>query len=175
MSLLRDKYGVVVTVSVISLVLDQMSKAAIIARFSPGQTLPLVPGWLELFHAHNHDSAFGLIHGNSAIFFVVISALVIGLVGLYFLRLRRDDVWQATALALIVGGALGNNILDRLRHGFVIDFIRFYRGSWSWPTFNLADIFIVCGVAMFAVDLIRGEKQARRPTAKGRFVASDHP
>jgi signal peptidase II len=160
MSWWRDKYGVIAGLTTLSLVADQVSKAAIIAHFPQGGSLPLIPGFCELFHTHNYAAAFGLFGGKGAWFFLIVSTLAIGFIGFYFYRLRRDDVWLATALALILGGALGN-MIDRLRHGFVIDFIRFYLGNLSWPTFNLADISIVCGVAMFAIDMMRSEKQAR--------------
>ena len=176
MSLLRDKYGVIVIVAVISLVLDQVSKAVIIALFPQGGNLPLIPGLCELIHVHNRAAAFGFFDGAKVIFFVAMSTLAVGFVVFYFLRLRRDDLWTAAALALILGGALGNNIIDRVRHGFVIDFIRVYLGRWSWPTFNFADIFIVSGVAMFAIDMIRSERQARaqRQNQEGSR-ASGHP
>jgi len=164
MSLLRDKYGVMVVGTVVSLVLDQVTKAAIIAHFPQGGNLPIIQGFFELFHTHNYAAAFGLFGGNTRVFFLIVSALAIGFIGFYFYRLQRHDLWLATALALILGGALGN-MIDRVRHGFVIDFIRFYLGQWSWPTFNFADIFIVSGVTMFAIDMIRSERQAREKDA----------
>jgi len=161
MSWMRNKYSVLVMVTVASVVIDQVSKSLVIASFPKGGNLPIIPGFFEIYHAHNYASAFGLFSGNHALFFVGVSLLAICLLGFYFLRLRRDDLWVATALAMILAGALGNNVFDRLRHGFVVDFIRFYLGSWSWPTFNFADISIVCGVALFAIDMIRTERQAR--------------
>ena len=160
MSPWRDKYSVIVGLTVFSLLLDQVSKSLVITHFPVGGSLPLIPGFFELFHTHNYAAAFGLFGGRAKIFFLSVSALAIGFIGFYFLRLRRNDLWLASALALILGGALGN-MLDRVRHGFVIDFIRFYLGRFSWPTFNIADISIVCGVAMFAIDMIRTERQAR--------------
>jgi len=164
MSLFRDKYGAMIIGTTLALVLDQVTKALIIARFPLGGMIPVIPGFFELFHTHNTAAAFGLFSGNSVVFFLVVSGIAVAFIVHCFIRLERQDVLLASSLAMILGGALGN-IIDRIRHGFVVDFLRFYLNDFSWPTFNVADIAIVCGVFIFAFDMIRSER--RRKAEKG--------
>ena len=156
---LHDKYGAMIIIGILSLVLDQVTKSMIIARFPRGGSLPVIDGFFELYHTHNDAAAFGLFGGNSVTFFLIVSCFAIAFIFYYFIKLERTDVLLAASLAMILGGALGN-IIDRIRHGFVIDFLRFYLGEHSWPTFNVADIAIVCGVAVFALDMIRQERKS---------------
>jgi len=74
---------------------------------------------------------------------------------------RSDSRLTASALGLVVGGALGN-LLDRLRQGAVTDFLDFYIGSYHWPAFNLADVAIVCGVGLLLMEsiLVKGKAKA---------------
>jgi len=160
MSLWKDKYFVMVAGATLSLVLDQVTKTMIIARFARSESLTVIPGFFELFHTHNKAAAFGLFHGNPVVFFLVVNILAVSFIFYYFFKLERHDVLLAGSLAMILGGALGN-ALDRVRHGYVIDFLRFYIGKYDWPTFNVADIAIVCGVALFAIDMLRQERQQR--------------
>lgn len=160
MTVFRDKYWLLVLWSTLGLVLDQVTKAMIIAHFPHGGNIAIIPGFFDLFHTHNDAAAFGLFGGNPVKFFLIVNVLAIGFIIYYFSRLRRDELLLASALALILGGALGN-VLDRVRHGFVIDFLRFYLGKFSWPTFNVADICIVCGVCLFAFDMLRTERRLR--------------
>lgn len=147
-----------IIVGLLCLVLDQVTKALIIAAFPRSGSLPIIKGFFELYHTHNDAAAFGLFGGNSVTFFLVVSSFAIAFIFYYFIKLDRSDILLATSLAMILGGALGN-IIDRVRHGFVIDFLRFYLGEYSWPTFNVADIAIVCGVVIFALDMIRQERK----------------
>jgi signal peptidase II len=162
MNRLKDKYGVMAIGTVASLVLDQITKAAVIARFPADAGIAVIPGFFEIYHAQNRGAAFGLFRGNPLPFFMTVSALAVGFIVYYFVRLERHHLLLATSLSMILGGALGN-MVDRVRHGFVVDFLRFYVRDYSWPTFNVADITIVIGVAMFAVDMMREDAQARRP------------
>lgn len=164
MNWLKDKYGVAILFTCASLVLDQVTKSLIIARFPKGGFAQIIPGFFDIFHAHNEGAAFGLFKGNPVLFFLVVSTLAIGFILYYFIQLERHQVLMAASLSLILGGALGN-LLDRLRHGFVVDFLRFFIGDHSWPTFNVADIAIVVGVAAFAADMIRTEMRVRRSMA----------
>ncbi len=162
MKWIKDKYGVMAVGTVVCLLLDQLTKAAVIARYPADAGRPIIPGFFELYHAHNPGAAFGLFKGNPLPFFLVVSTLAVGFIIYYFVRLERHHVLLAASLSMILGGALGN-MVDRLRHGFVIDFLRFYVGEYSWPTFNVADIVIVVGVAMFALDMIRHDAKTSRP------------
>ena len=93
-------------------------------------------------------------------FFVLISVVAIGVI-LYLYRRTADKKLESLSLILILGGALGN-LIDRIRFGFVIDFIDwFYKGS-HWPTFNVADIWITVGVGLLLVDLLFRRKPQKQ-------------
>jgi len=141
-------------------VADQLSKIWIRTNLAVGQSLPEV-GFPRLTHISNTGAAFGLFQGQT--FPLIIVALVGVAVLLFyaFLFYRRFpwlDNWSAwTGLGLVLGGTVGN-LIDRLRFGYVTDFIDF----GFWPAFNLADSTIVVGVIIFAYSLLslaRAEKR----------------
>jgi len=141
-------------------VADQLSKIWIRTNLAVGQSLPEV-GFPRLTHISNTGAAFGLFQGQT--FPLIIVALVgVAVLLLYaFLFYRRFpllDNWSAwTGLGLVLGGTVGN-LIDRLRFGYVTDFIDF----GFWPAFNLADSTIVVGVIIFAYSLLslaRAEKR----------------
>jgi len=138
---------------------DQLSKLWIRSNLLVGQSLPEA-GFFRLTHVHNTGAAFGLFQGQS--FPLTIVALVgIAVLLVYALFIYRrfpflDKVLGISALGLVLGGTVGN-LIDRLRFGYVTDFI----GVGIWPAFNIADSAIVVGVIIFAYSLLplaRAEK-----------------
>ncbi|MBN1249085.1 MAG: signal peptidase II [Anaerolineae bacterium] len=144
-------YGAIVGV----LLIDQLSKAWVVENLSLYQPTDLVP-WLapvlSFTSIRNTGVAFGLFQGLGS-FFAVFSILV--LVGVFAFRrtISPDDLRVHLSLGLVVGGALGNNIVDRLLRGHVVDFLDV--NFWplqNWPVFNIADSAIVVGVAVLLLD-----------------------
>jgi len=138
------------------LVVDQISKTLVVATLGPsagGRTLELIPGVLWLLYVENTGAAFGLFQGRNPVLATVALVIVL-LLAIWFRALAAATPWGALALGLQIGGALGN-VVDRLRHGFVIDFI----DVPFWPTFNLADSAITIGVAILLVVLVRSDAQ----------------
>jgi len=138
---------------------DRLSKLWIRSNLLVGQSLPEA-GFLRLTHVHNTGAAFGLFQGQS--FPLTIVALVgIAVLLVYALFIYRrfpflDNRLGISALGLVLGGTVGN-LIDRLRFGYVIDFI----GVGIWPAFNIADSAIVVGVIILAYSLLplaRAEK-----------------
>lgn len=157
------KLTILLPILLVGLVLDQASKLLIILKVPLGGRLPLIPGLLNLVHVHNKGAAFGLLSGWSAgfawLFFVVITALVLVVLG-YLLWRLPDDQWPATlGYSLILTGALGN-LIDRIRLGEVVDFIDVYYGHYHWPAFNVADSLVCVGAAVMIWVIIREEKTA---------------
>lgn len=149
------------------LVVDQISKTLVMATLGPsagGGAFELVPGVLWLLYVENTGAAFGLFQGRNPLLALVALVIVL-LLAIWFRAVAAATPWGALALGLQIGGALGN-VVDRLRHGFVIDFI----DVPFWPTFNLADSAITIGVAILLVVVLRsdaqrasqGERQDRR-------------
>lgn len=144
-------------------VLDQLTKHLASSHLDYAVPRPLLPG-LNLTLLHNTGAAFSLFHDQSGWqrWFFAAVAVVIGTAIVYWLAtLEAGQRWAPLALALILGGAVGN-LVDRLYLGYVVDFIDVYYGRWSWPAFNLADSAICVGAAML---IIRGPRapQVRDP------------
>jgi signal peptidase II len=140
-----------VSTALIVLVLDQISKAMVVARLPhraswPADDTPIIGAFFRFYHSHNTGVAFGMFQGHSERFLILALIVVMGLLW-YQSQLPTSDRWTRLALGMQVGGALGN-IADRLRQGYVTDFLDFYVGKWHWPTFNLADSAIVVGVGI---------------------------
>ncbi|HHX13707.1 MAG TPA: signal peptidase II [Clostridiales bacterium] len=130
--------------------LDQLTKLLIRQNFEPGQSLPLIEDVLHLTYVQNQGAAFSILEGKP-LFFIVINAIVVAVILVYIaLRRRTLHPLALTALALVAGGGAGNNLIDRVRFGYVVDFIDFQ----IWPVFNVADIGVVVGVGLLFIYVI---------------------
>ncbi|WFW29782.1 MAG: signal peptidase II [Wolbachia endosymbiont of Menacanthus eurysternus] len=123
---------------------DQMSKLYIGSLINGRESIEVVR-FIKLIGVWNTGVSFGMFstlpHGD--ILFSTLSMLVISI--LIYLIYKSSDKLTCFGFSLMLGGAIGN-IIDRIYWGAVYDFICFYIGSWYWPTFNLADVYIVCGM-----------------------------
>jgi signal peptidase II len=143
--------------------LDLWTKHLASAQLTLYQPLEVF-SWLNWRLAHNPGAAFSLLAGAGGWqrwFFTVLAVVVsVVLIGWLF-RLRRGERLVALALALVLGGAIGN-LVDRLRHGYVVDFIDVHYAGWHWPAFNVADSAIVCGIILLLLDAARETMAERR-------------
>ena len=155
-------------------VLDQMTKRIAEDRLerSGVRSVP-VPGvgdFLRLTYVENRGAAFGLLQDQTA-FFVLVGVIVIGVIAASYRYLPRSGFRLQLALGLQLGGAIGN-LIDRVRQGYVVDFVDFgYHSNW-WPVFNVADSAIVIGVFLLALGAlfpgIDGQPEAApAPDARG--------
>ncbi len=144
------------------LVLDQWTKALIQRDLGPGgerAAVPLVGDWFLLEYAQNRGVAFGALAALPNVATILPALILLGVV-VYAARLRFQGWWLVIGAGLVVGGAVGN-LLDRIRLGYVVDFI----AVGPWPNFNVADAAISVGVACLVVDvLLRPEAPDRAPT-----------
>lgn len=143
----------------LALVLDQLSKWAVMAQLAPYQDVIVVTGFFNLVHVHNTGAAFSLFAdqpGWQRVFFIAVALIASGVI-LHLLRKARAQAMYSAALALILGGALGN-VVDRLLYGHVIDFIDWHAGGWHWPAFNIADTAIFLGAALLIFDSFKREQ-----------------
>jgi signal peptidase II len=149
-------------VSISTLGLDQLTKELITANMAIYSTVTIVPGLFHLTLVTNRGGLFGLFHSMSdpfrSILFTVVPALAIAVILVFQYRTSLSDVVAQTGLALILGGALGN-LTDRIRLGYVIDFLDVFVGEHHWPAFNLADSVICVGVSLLLIDLLRKGRQ----------------
>ena len=141
--------------------LDQVSKAAIQATFRPGDELALLP-FLSLVLTFNTGAAFSFLAGAGGWqrWFFTIVAIAISIVLVVMLRRPHRDKLVPFALALVLGGAIGN-LWDRVTLGHVVDFIQLHAGGYYWPAFNVADSAITVGVALLLWDGLRGGGKAQ--------------
>lgn len=126
-------------------VADQTSKKIVEANLAYGEVIP-VTSFFNLVYHHNRGAIFGMFASGSTVLLVIGVAAILVL-GVLLARIREDR-WGATALALMQGGAMGN-VLDRLQHGAVVDWLDFHAAGRHWPAFNLADSALLAGVAVF--------------------------
>lgn len=142
------------------LVLDQLTKWAILSRFSYDTMVTVIPGLFSLVRVENRGIAFGFLSGvSSGIAFAVILAVSIAALAVvcYLLWKTAPGARRSSlALALILGGAAGN-FVDRVVRGSVVDFLDFYFRSYHWPAFNVADSAIVVGAGLLLMDILRGQ------------------
>lgn len=136
--------------------IDLGTKAMATAMLTYGQPVPVVP-LFNLTLLHNTGAAFSFLAdaaGWQRWFFVAL-AVVVSVVLVYWLKgLKRHETWTAIAIALILGGAIGN-VYDRVVHGYVVDFLHFYWQDWHFPAFNLADTAITIGAGVMILDMFR--------------------
>ncbi len=138
--------------SVIIVALDQASKFMVSEHLADRPPLELTP-WLNLILAYNTGAAFSFLGdagGWQRWFFILLAVMVSIFLLLWLLRARHNP-WLSCALALVLGGAVGN-LIDRVHLGHVVDFIDFHLGNWHFATFNLADSAITIGAILLLID-----------------------
>jgi signal peptidase II len=145
------------------IVLDQASKALVVETFELFEVLPLLP-MLELTRLHNTGAAFSFLAGASGWqrwFFIGLALVVAAGITVWLRQLpARGQSLLAAGLALVMGGALGN-VIDRVQHGHVIDFIHLHWREAYFPAFNVADSAITIGAALLILDaLFEGRRRA---------------
>ena len=147
--------------------IDQTTKAWAVQRLRFGEDISIIPGFLNLAYAQNTGVAFSMLddHGDSGRWGLSVVALIAAVLVVYFFwRTPRTDDRILGALALLLAGIAGN-VTDRMRMGFVVDFIDVQFGNWHYPTFNVADIAICCGAGLLILDMFLSK---RKETQEGR-------
>ncbi|MEE9335061.1 MAG: signal peptidase II [Granulosicoccaceae bacterium] len=156
-------FAAIVLVSVVS---DQMTKIATSRSLELYEQIAVLP-MFNITLAHNYGAAFSFLNipgGAQRWMFTGISAVVSIALIVWLWRLNRDEKWLGIALALVLGGAIGN-LIDRAMQGYVVDFIQVYYKDWYFPSFNIADSAIFCGTVLL-LGLTLFDKTADTPTDK---------
>ena len=165
--LLRSGY---VLLSLAVLALDQVTKEIVSARLTLYASVPVVPGFFHITLVTNRGALFGLLHDLAdpwrGALFTVVPAAAIVLVLVFQYRTTLHDPLTQSGLALVLGGAAGN-LADRVRLGYVVDFLDVFVGRHHWPAFNVADSSICCGVALLVVELYRRGRRVADGAAAG--------
>lgn len=134
------------------IIIDQISKVLVLRYIAPNTyidppPIPLIPKFFYLVHIHNTGSAWGFFSGNNVLFILLaIAALVCLFIFRQHLELSRRPT--DFIFGLIAGGICGN-LIDRIAHGYVIDFLDVHLPFYRWPAFNVADAAITIGVTLY--------------------------
>jgi signal peptidase II len=153
--------------------MDQASKAWAVRRVR-FEDRTIIRGALDFVYAENRGIAFGQLQEGGQFgrwFFVVLASAAAIAVLFYFFRTPRNDDRVLGACALLLAGILGN-LTDRVRLGFVVDFILLHAGSYHWPTFNVADASISIGALLLAYDLVFASRKTKEGTLTDQRAAS---
>ena len=154
-------YTAIVLVSVVA---DQFTKISASRALALHEQIPVFAGF-NITLAHNYGAAFSFLNvpgGGQRWILTGISAVVSIMLIVWLLRLSKSEKWLGIALALILGGAIGN-LIDRAMQGYVVDFIQVYYDRWYFPSFNIADSAIFCGTVLL-LGLTLFEKPADAPS-----------
>lgn len=158
----RTSYLLISCPALIVILLDQITKLAVVARLPVHDCIPVIKGFFNIVHVRNRGMAFGVLNRpNMDLAFYVLVAVSIGaiiLLLIWFYRVRHESKRLIFGLSLIMGGAAGN-LIDRIRLREVIDFLDFYAGQYHWPAFNIADSAITLGTSWVALCLIFQRKK----------------
>ncbi|QTS84015.1 Lipoprotein signal peptidase [Coxiella endosymbiont of Amblyomma nuttalli] len=139
---------------------DQSAKYAIIHHCMIGESIKILP-FLNFTLNYNTGAAFGVLSTESGwqiYFFAALSLAIATLLIAWLIRIRRSDYVIAIGLSLVIGGALGN-LIDRIRLGYIVDFIDFHIKDWHYATYNLSDTAICIGTFLLMIHIVFIRKQ----------------
>jgi signal peptidase II len=152
---LAARLGIGYGFALVTILLDQWTKA-LASEHLVYRVPERITGWFDLMLAHNTGAAFSFLASSGGWqrwFFVAIAVVVSVVIAMWILRLQRGAWWLVLGLGGILGGGIGN-LIDRLQHGYVVDFLSLHYRDWYWPAFNLADSAIVMGVGFLLLDML---------------------
>jgi signal peptidase II len=161
---IKPKYLILLALTAFVIGMDQWTKILVLNHFRYGETLPMINDFFNLTYIQNTGAAFGIFAKADPAFrvpfFLVVPVIALLSIGYIFRKLPDTDIKLSVALSLVVGGAIGN-LIDRVRLGFVVDFLDFHwRNFYHFPAFNVADSAICVGVAILMIDMAFKEEES---------------
>jgi signal peptidase II len=162
---LRDQRGLLLLISAAVIVIDRITKRIVTQQVPDGHVHVVIPGIFHISHVHNTGAAFSMFAENASpdtvrnilIAFSVVAAIIIFTM---LWRIGRSLTVSSVALALILGGALGN-LYDRIRLHYVIDFLAVRIYHYNWPDFNVADSCICIGAGLLLLEIFRPQSETQ--------------
>ena len=139
--------------SIVFVVIDQIIKAVISSKMILNQTFVITKNFFSITLVHNTGAAFSILENNTFLLAIIGITAVIGLI-LYIRKLEIIEDIEIFTYALLIGGIVGN-LIDRIVHGYVIDYLSFKFGSYYFPIFNFADVCIVLAVIIYLIQIIK--------------------
>ena len=160
------RYGLHAALSASIILLDQLTKALIVRTVPFYGSVEVIPGFLDLTRIHNKGAILGLFNRSeqpwTTVLLLLLNAAALGLIIFYFTKTTEKERVARLALAMIVGGALGN-VIDRITRGYVVDFVDMHIGKIHWPTYNVADASITIGAVLLIASVIFRRSHASDP------------
>lgn len=158
--MIERKYLILAVVAALLVAMDQLTKLYVHTHFELGEFITVIPGYFNITYVRNPGAAFGIFRESlgafRTIFFLAMPPIAMVTILALLRGVANNDRIQILALSAIFGGAIGN-YLDRIRFGYVIDFLDFhFQNKYSWPAFNIADSAIVVGVIVLLLLMRRG-------------------
>ena len=166
----KPKYWIISTIPPLILILDQWTKSLVTDKFQLGESVSIIREFFNLTYIRNPGAAFGIFAQSHPSFrgpfFMLIPLVALVVIGTVFRKLPANSRLLSSALSLVIGGAIGN-LIDRVRFGYVVDFLDFHwRYGYHFPAFNVADSAICVGVGILILDiLLQPEKQNASATS----------
>lgn len=154
----------IIGVSCIFLAVDQLIKNILILNMDYYSIIKIIPNFFNIYLIPNNGAAFNIFQGNR-LFLILITIVFLNLIYFVFIKnqkLNKINIWVT---GLLIGGILGN-LVDRIFHGFVIDYISFSFGKYSWPIFNFADTCIILSIIMILIITIKGENNENQSAGR---------
>jgi signal peptidase II len=136
---------------------DQISKFITVQYLKPINSVPVLEGILSLTYVENRGAAFGIFQ-NQRWFLIILPIVIVSVAMIYLLRNRNESLITRISLAVILGGAIGN-LLDRIFRTYVVDMLQFT--FIQFPVFNIADMAVVCGTFMLAIQLLLYQEKSK--------------
>lgn len=140
--------------------LDQLSKMAVTMNMSLGHSIEIIDGFFSITYVRNTGAGFSILEGKME-FFYLITIIALVILGYLLYRSQKDPWYGKLSFVLMIGGTLGN-FYDRITHKYVVDFLDFNIFGYDYPIFNLADTFLVIGVALFIISYILEHRSKNR-------------
>ncbi len=147
-------------IAIVVFVLDQLTKQVVIKNFMLHQSIEVIPGLFNITYVRNTGAAFGILAGTGSwriYFFLIIGSIALLSLVIFFYSNYKDPL-VVMGTALICGGTAGN-ITDRIRLGYVVDFLDFFIKDYHWPAFNVADSAITIGVFVLLIHFLKQGKE----------------
>lgn len=146
--------------------IDQGTKFLVATKLELYEEIPVIGNFFLITSSRNRGAAFGILQDQLWFFIIVTLIVVAGVIWYMQKMIKEGHKLLPVALALVLGGALGN-FIDRLRMGEVVDFLKFNFGSYTFPIFNIADSCIVIGVGLIILDtLLEGRREKLKATSE---------
>ncbi|MBQ3295096.1 MAG: signal peptidase II [Erysipelotrichaceae bacterium] len=152
-------YAFYVLFVTILVIIDQYVKNLVVTNIELGKQIPLIDNFFSLTYVRNYGAGFSILQ-NERVFLTVLSIIAIAVLSYLLIKAKKNDTLSIFSYILIISGALGN-LIDRIRLGYVVDFLDFKIFGYDYPVFNLADSFITVGCFILIIMVILETKNAK--------------